>query len=63
METVEDGWIMIECPVLPGFMTQRKDEQEVLANIEEAITGWLLTQDDKALDSLSPDKVPVPVLV
>ena len=44
-------------------MTQGKDEQEALANREEAITGWLLTQDDKALDSLSPDKVPVPVLV
>ena len=41
VEPVEDGWIMIECPALPGCISQGKDEQEALANIKEAITGWL----------------------
>lgn len=63
MERDEDGWIVVECPALPGCVSQGKDEEEAVANIKEAITGWLLTEDDKALESLSPDKVPVLVLV
>ena len=39
MEPVEDGWIMVECPALPGCISQGKDEQEALANIKEAIAA------------------------
>jgi predicted RNase H-like HicB family nuclease len=42
MEPAEDGWITINCPALPGCISQGKDEQEAIANIKEAITGWLL---------------------
>lgn len=37
----EDGWIVAECPALPGCVSQGKTEQEALTNIKEAITAWL----------------------
>ena len=33
----EDGWIVAECPVLPGCVSQGKTRDEALANIREAI--------------------------
>ena len=44
----EDGWIVVECPALPGCVSQGKDEREALANIKEAITAWLWADDLKA---------------
>ncbi len=44
----EDGWIVAECPALPGCVSQGRDEKEALANICEAITGWLWAEDQKA---------------
>ena len=43
-----DGWIVAECPALPGCVSQGKDEQEALANIKEAIAAWLWAEDQKA---------------
>jgi predicted RNase H-like HicB family nuclease len=45
----EDGWIVAECPALPGCVSQGKDEQEALANIKEAIGAWLWAEDQKAV--------------
>lgn len=47
----EDGWIVVECPALPGCVSQGKDEQEALANIKEAIAAWLWAEDQKAATS------------
>lgn len=55
----EDGWIVAECPALPGCVSQGRDEKEALENIREAITGWLWTEDQKALSSISPRQTPV----
>ena len=44
----EDGWIVAECPALPGCVSQGTTEQEALANIKEAITAWLWAEDQKA---------------
>lgn len=44
----EDGWIIAECPALPGCVSQGKDEQEALTNIKEAIAAWLWAEDQKA---------------
>jgi predicted RNase H-like HicB family nuclease len=41
LEYAEDGWIVAECPALPGCVSQGKDEQEALDNIREAIVAWL----------------------
>ena len=48
LETDEDGWVVAECPALPGCLSQGKDEQEALGNIKEAITARLWADDQKA---------------
>ena len=63
MEPVEDGWIMIECPALPGCISQGKDELEALTNIKEAITAWLWTADQSAVNRLPLDRRSVMVLI
>jgi len=52
MEPAEDGWIVAECPALPGCVSQGADEEEALKNIKEAITAWLWAEDQKALKAL-----------
>ena len=59
----EDGWIVAECPALPGCVSQGKDEREALGNIKEAITAWLWAEDQKAAESLPEDQVPLVVAV
>jgi predicted RNase H-like HicB family nuclease len=62
LEQAEDGWIVAECPALPGCVSQGKDEQEALANIKEAITAWLWAEDQKAMATLSQQGQP-PIVV
>jgi predicted RNase H-like HicB family nuclease len=49
----EDGWIVAECPALPGCVSQGKVEREALENVKEAITAWLWAEDQKATASLN----------
>lgn len=63
LEPAEDGWIVAECPALPGCVSQGQDEKEALENIREAITGWLWTEDQKALSLIPPQQTPVVVAV
>jgi predicted RNase H-like HicB family nuclease len=37
LEPGEDGWIVAECPALPGCVSQGRTTAEALANIREAI--------------------------
>ncbi|MGH9792531.1 MAG: type II toxin-antitoxin system HicB family antitoxin [Candidatus Acidiferrales bacterium] len=48
LSKAEDGWIVAECPALPGCVSQGKDEHEALSNIREAISAWLWAEDKKA---------------
>jgi len=41
LEPAEDGWIVAECPALPGCVSQGRDEEEAIQNIREAITAWM----------------------
>ncbi len=43
----EDGWIVAECPLIPGCISQGADEQQALANIREAIELCLETQSQE----------------
>lgn len=63
LEYAEDGWVVAECPALPGCISQGKDEQEALANIREAITAWMWAEDQKALNSISDKQTPIVVAV
>jgi len=44
----EDGWIVAECPALPGCVSQGRNEDEAMVNIREAIAGCLLVLNDRA---------------
>jgi predicted RNase H-like HicB family nuclease len=48
----EDGWVVAECPALPGCVSQGKDNEEALVNIREAITAWLWAEDQKAVAAI-----------
>ncbi len=63
LEPDEDGWIVAECPSLPGCVSQGKTEQEALENIKEAITAWLWAEDQKAVSLLPKTLSREPVLV
>jgi predicted RNase H-like HicB family nuclease len=40
----ERGWIVAECPALPGCVTQGRTADEVLLNVREAIEASLETR-------------------
>ncbi|QNI32028.1 type II toxin-antitoxin system HicB family antitoxin [Alloacidobacterium dinghuense] len=63
LEKAEDGWIVVQCPALPGCVSQGRDEKEALENIREAITAWMWAEDQKALKSISEDETSVLVAV
>ncbi len=48
----EDGWWVVECPSLPGCISQGKTKEEAIENIKEAITGYI--------SALKEDNLPVP---
>ena len=55
LEPGEDGWIVVECPALPGCISQGRTEKEAITNIREAIEVWLETELDKHSDQFSKD--------
>jgi predicted RNase H-like HicB family nuclease len=63
LEQAEDGWIVAECPALPGCVSQGKDEREALENIKEAITAWLWAEDQKAMAALADQRKQPSVVV
>jgi predicted RNase H-like HicB family nuclease len=48
----EDGYWVVECPSLPGCISQGKTKEEAIANIKEAIAGYI--------GALEEDGLPVP---
>jgi predicted RNase H-like HicB family nuclease len=48
----EDGYWVAECPSLPGCISQGKTKEEAIANIKEAIHGYIA--------ALEEDSLPVP---
>ena len=48
----EDGYWVAECPSLPGCVSQGTSKGEAIANIREAIAGYV--------EALEADGLPVP---
>jgi len=48
----DDGYWVVECPSLPGCVSQGRTKAEALANIREAIQGYVA--------ALEEDGLPVP---
>jgi len=62
LERDEDGWIVVECPVLPGCVSQGRTMEEALANIREAIELSLETRKELGLSSqIEIAEVDIPV--
>jgi len=45
----EDGYWVAECPSLPGCISQGHTREEAVANIREAIDGYIATLKDDGL--------------
>jgi antitoxin HicB len=52
IEQDEDGVFVVECPSLPGCISQGKTRKEALENIQDAIKGYL--------ESLKKHNEPIP---
>ncbi len=63
LEKAEDGWIVAECPALPGCVSQGKDEPEAIENIKEAIQAWLWAEDQKSISKTPSNKNSQQILV
>ncbi|MCH7480647.1 MAG: type II toxin-antitoxin system HicB family antitoxin [Chloroflexi bacterium] len=48
----EDDYWVVECPSLPGCVSQGQTKEEAIENIREAIRGYI--------GALEDDKLPVP---
>jgi len=62
LEQDEDGVYVAEVPALPGCISQGRTRAEALANIKEAITGWvesLRAHGDPIPPSISEEVVEV----
>jgi predicted RNase H-like HicB family nuclease len=58
----EDGMFIVECPSIPGCVSQGKTEQEALANIKEAIKDCLEVRAEKGMPlTIATREVEVPV--
>ncbi|MBI5216413.1 MAG: type II toxin-antitoxin system HicB family antitoxin [Ignavibacteriae bacterium] len=63
LQQAEDGWVVAECPALPGCVSQGKDEKEAIENVKEAITAWLWAEDQKAVANFQQHETNYPVVV
>lgn len=45
----EDGFWVAECPSLPGCISQGETRDQAIANIREAIEGYVLALQDDSL--------------
>jgi predicted RNase H-like HicB family nuclease len=48
VEQDEAGYYVAEVPALPGCLSQGKSREEAIANIKEAIEGWLEVMESKS---------------
>ncbi len=55
----EEGGYWAEVPALPGCITEGDTLDEVVANLNEAITGWLQAQTPESLDALGVAYAPL----
>ena len=57
----EDGYIVAECPALPGCVSQGFTREEALKNIQEAIEGILEVRKAQQLPIPFPNIVEISV--
>ena len=45
----EEGWYVVECPIIPGCLSQGETKEEAITNIQEAIQLCLEVRREKGL--------------
>ena len=55
IEQDESGWFIAECPALPGCISQGETRSEALANIQDAIAGYLYSLEKHG------EAIPLPI--
>ena len=43
LEDGEDGYVVVSCPALPGCHSQGETKEQAIANIKEAIEGYIVS--------------------
>ena len=49
IERDEDGVYIVECPAIPGCVSQGKTEEEALRNIQDAIRECLAVRTERGM--------------
>jgi predicted RNase H-like HicB family nuclease len=45
----EDGYWVVECPSLKGYISQGQTKEEALTNIKEAISGYVAALEEDGI--------------
>ena len=53
VEEDEAGYFAAEVPALPGCLSQGKTREEAIANVKEAVEGWLEVMEAKCVGDAS----------
>jgi predicted RNase H-like HicB family nuclease len=63
LERDEDGYYVVECPSLPGCLSQGKTPDEAMTNIKEAIEGIVDLRRRKGLPLPTVDVAEIEIAV
>ncbi len=63
IEEDEDGYYVVECPSLPGCVSQGETVEQALANIREAVEGILALRRKRGLPIPAVDVSEIEVAV
>jgi predicted RNase H-like HicB family nuclease len=62
IEQDEDGAYIVECPAIPGCISQGATEEEALENIKDAIRGCLEVRAERCMPlTVSTREIDIPV--
>jgi predicted RNase H-like HicB family nuclease len=61
IHSAEEGGYWAEVPALPGCVTEGDTMEEVLANLQDAIEGWLEVANSKEFDETEAQVVEIAV--
>jgi len=63
IEEDEDGYYVVECPALPGCVSQGETVEQALVNIKEAVEGILALRRKRGLPIPAVDVSEIEVAV
>ncbi|MDG2991996.1 type II toxin-antitoxin system HicB family antitoxin [Candidatus Synechococcus calcipolaris G9] len=61
IHNAEEGGYWAEVPALPGCVTEGETKEELMANLEDAIQGWLEVANQRAITA--PDETKIEIAV